>query len=1194
MPHAASVVRVLLLCGIGGLLLVGAGTAQDTTRVLTGLDRHRDTIDTFQPQPYPLRPFVLPGSETIWVGRTRLDTSEYRIDARTGRLWVDRTDLLRVRDTLFARYRTYPFAFEEVYRRRRPVPDAPADSGTVVVEASGPDTTGFDPFAGIDIERSGSISRGVVGGTQRDVSVESGLRLQLQGEVADSVFVQALLTDENTPIQPQGTTQRLRNFDRVFFEVDAPQGTARLGDVDVALNGGTFGQFTQKVQGVSVQSKGLGASAGGVSGEATAFGAVSRGQFRTQDISPTDGVQGPYRLRGANGEEAIIVIAGSERVYLDGERLTRGRTEDYVIDYTQAEITFTADRLITDDRRITVEFQYSTTQFTRTLVGGRATAGLWEGYDGSSRFNLGATVIRQADGRDFQTAFDLSRRDSLRLVRAGDDPAVRSGARRVEFDPEAPYVHYRREPITTPGGTQDTIFVALDRAPSPGTPVFRVRFARVGPGTGDYRRAGAETNGVVYEYVGSGEGAYAPVQPLPAPTRKRLIDLTGSVTPVSGVEVFGEWAGSLNDQNRFSERDAADDRGRAYTLGVRLDAQSLEIGDTDLGALSGHVRRQQRGQNFVTFDQTRPIEYGRRWNLSRSGSDLPGRFRDRGSETIDQGQVTVDWGGGSSLTMGLGQLAIGSAFESGRRRARLSVEESGWPRLSLRSVSISSTDRPAQVDGAWLRQEATVRQPLWDGRLEPRLEVDRELRRQQTRGTDSLTAESFRFLEVRPGLVYTGKALEASGRVEYRTEDGVAAGAFRDASQTWTAQTEVSVDPEGPYRASVQGGVRRRTVTDFFRRTEQRRETESVLLRLDAQARPLDRAVDARLFYDVATERTPIPREIYVQTTPDRGQYVWRDANNDGVQQVDEFVPETTPNEGTYVQRFVPSDTLESVVDLEARTRLALHPRRLWPDGNAWWKAALRRITTETRVELREQSRTETPADLYRLNLDEFRRPGQTIDGSLRLEQRVEVFRAQRGYGLDASWRQVRGLTERAAGGQRRFLNRWEVEGQLRPASSWTLEATGTAERDRVQSEAFEASRSFDIRTLRARPSVTYQPHRTLDLTLAGVYARKRDRAKGRRVDLYTLPVELTWRQAGRLRLTANAEWARVDLTGAAVGRAQFELTDGRGPGTSFLWGLQGQYAFTDRLRATLNYDGRAPATTDPIHTVRVQVSASF
>jgi hypothetical protein len=76
--------------------------------------------------------------------------------------------------------------------------------------------------------------------------------------------------------------------------------------------------------------------------------------------------------------------------------------------------------------------------------------------------------------------------------------------------------------------------------------------------------------------------------------------------------------------------------------------------------------------------------------------------------------------------------------------------------------------------------------------------------------------------------------------------------------------------------------------------------------------------------------------------------------------------------------------------------------------------------------------------------------------------------------------------------------------------------------------------------------------------------------------------------------VNANAEVAHVALSGTAVGRAQFELTDGRGPGTSILWGLQGQYAVTDNLRATINYDGRIPATADPIHTVRVQVSASF
>ncbi|MFB6278690.1 MAG: hypothetical protein ABEK75_04245 [Salinibacter sp.] len=1195
MSHAAPIVRVLLLCGVGGLLVVAPGRAQDTTRVPAAPDRHRDTIDTFQPQPYALRPFVLPGSEEIRVGSTRLDTSEYRLDARTGRLWVRREDLLGARDTLFASYRTYPFAFKDVYRRRAPGTRAAGDSASVaVVEEERDSARGFDPFEGIDLQRSGSISRGVVGGTQRDVTIESGLRLQLQGEVADSVFVRALLTDENTPIQPEGTTQRLQDFDRVFLEVDAPQGRARLGDVDIDLDGGTFGQFTQKVQGMALRSKGLGREVGLAKGEATAFGAVSRGRFRTQDIEPEDGVQGPYRLRGKNGEDAIIVIAGSERVYLDGERLTRGQTEDYVIDYTQAELTFTPDRLITDDRRITVEFQYSTTQFTRTLVGGRATAGAWRGDDGDTRLNLGATVVRQADGRDFQTAFDLSRRDSLRLVRAGDDPAVRSGARRVEFDPEAPFVQYRRRSVTRPDGTRDTIFAALEEAPEPGTPVFRVRFTRVGPGNGAYARAGEETNGVVYEYVGAGDGAYSPVQPLPAPTRQRLVDLTGSVEPVPGVEVFGEWAQSVKDENRFSDLDAQDDRGGASVLGLTVAPQPLELGGVTLGTVSGEVRRRRRGQNFVTFDQTRPIQYGRRWNLSRGGSDLPDRLQDRGTETVETGTVTFDWGTGSTVEGGLGRLRVGNAFEAWRRRGRLSVEEKGWPRVSLRGVSITSTNRPAQTDGEWRRWQGTVRQPLLNGRLEPRIEVEREVRRQEVRGTDSLDAASFRFRELRPGISYEQGPIQATGSLEYRTEDEGADGAFRDASRTWTAETDVTYDPEAPYRASVRGGVRQREVTDFFRRTEQRRDTESVILRVEGQARPLDRAIDAHLFYDAATERTPIQREVFVQTTPGRGEFVWRDENDDGVQQVDEFVPETTPNEGTYVQRFVPSDTLESVVDLQARSRLTLRPRRLWTRGDVWWKTWLRQVTTETQVEVREQSRTENPTDIYRLELDQFRRPGRTIDGSVRMEQRVELFRTQRDYGLEASWRQVRGLTERAAGSERQFLNRWTVEGHVRPAPTWDVRLTGTTERDRVQSEAFDEARSYDIRTLRVRPEVSYQPQRTLDLTLSGVFARKRDGAKGREATLYTLPLELTWRRAGRLRLNANAEVARVDLSGTAVGRAQFELTDGRGPGTSVLWGLQGQYALTDNLRATVKYDGRAPATADPIHTVRVQVSASF
>ena len=234
------------------------------------------------------------------------------------------------------------------------------------------------------LRTTGSLTRGIVAGTSRDVSVTSGLRLDVAGEVAPGVTLRAALTDENTPILPEGTTTQLSDLDRVFVEVTSRQARVRLGDVDLALAGTTFAPVARQVQGALVEATipAVGFVAGGrVVGSASA----TRGTFRSQDLVALEGVQGPYRVQGLSGETFVVVVPGSERVTLDGERLVRGESADYTIDYATGEITFTPARLITAERRLTVDFEYTTGGFSRTLTVAGATVGLLPDAAGRAR-----------------------------------------------------------------------------------------------------------------------------------------------------------------------------------------------------------------------------------------------------------------------------------------------------------------------------------------------------------------------------------------------------------------------------------------------------------------------------------------------------------------------------------------------------------------------------------------------------------------------------------------------------------------------------------------------------------------------------------------------------------------------------------------------------------------------------------------
>ncbi|MFN5884978.1 MAG: hypothetical protein ACK445_06525, partial [Bacteroidota bacterium] len=221
-------------------------------------------------------------------------------------------------------------------------------------------------FSRDGLKMNGSLSRGLSFGNNQNVVLNANLNLQLAGRLQNDIDVLAAISDENNPIQPEGNTQQLQDFDKVFIRLSKNKTSLTVGDFEMTRPDNSYfmnyfkksrgGQFYTSLKSGKQATIQLGGGA-----------AISRGRFARNVIQGIEGNQGPYRLSGANNELFIILISGTEAVYLDGQRLVRGEQNDYVIDYNSGEITFMPRRVITQYSRIVVEFQYSDRNYARSV-----------------------------------------------------------------------------------------------------------------------------------------------------------------------------------------------------------------------------------------------------------------------------------------------------------------------------------------------------------------------------------------------------------------------------------------------------------------------------------------------------------------------------------------------------------------------------------------------------------------------------------------------------------------------------------------------------------------------------------------------------------------------------------------------------------------------------------------------------------
>ena len=96
-----------------------------------------------------------------------------------------------------------------------------------------------------NIEAFGSISRGITVGNNQNSVLNSELDLQISGKLNDKVSIKASIQDSNIPLQDNGYSQQLDEFDQIFIEISSDKWNIRGGDIDLSEDR-TFMEISKK------------------------------------------------------------------------------------------------------------------------------------------------------------------------------------------------------------------------------------------------------------------------------------------------------------------------------------------------------------------------------------------------------------------------------------------------------------------------------------------------------------------------------------------------------------------------------------------------------------------------------------------------------------------------------------------------------------------------------------------------------------------------------------------------------------------------------------------------------------------------------------------------------------------------------------------------------------------------------------
>lgn len=1027
-------------------------------------------------------------------------------------------------------------------------------------------------FQSDQLDYGGSFTRGFSVGNSQSLVLNSNFDLQLSGDLGSGLGIEAAISDDNLPIQPEGNTQLLQEFDKVYIKIKRNRTGITAGDYTLTSYPSHFMQYLKKLKGLKVEQGFQLADSSVV--ESNVNYAITRGKFARNTIGVQEGNQGPYKLTGENGQRILKVLSGTERVYLDGRLLSRGFDQDYTIAYDRAELTFTTQVFISKDSRIIIDFEYADQNYVRSQY---AMGGSWD----QKNFGISINFYTEQDSKSTTGDIDLDSLDLSILAAAGDNRlgAIKSGVSEqvTNADEESPLYVKTLEPMT-----QDTILVY---STDPTAQRFRASFSEVGLNNGSYIIDPLNSiNGRVYKYAGRNGGSFEPIIQLLPPESLQLLTV-GTYYNLGKHRFKTELALSQKDLNRFSNINNDDNNGLAGLLAYTSDVALGSGGQGWKMSLGGSV--EYTSLDFNPLNPYRNAEFNRDWDFDNTNDSR---------EILTKVTIGLSKKSDFRSKYSFSKFDRSEYYQGNKQGIEADFTQGGFninTQTSILTASTPSTKtqfiRPnIQLSQQFKNLDNWTLGAIYDGESNKSTSINTN-----NLLSDSYTFDYYKIYIEKPVGENFGFRLGVNKRIDQKP-GSITPDIFQKAN------TANELQLSGHWSAGSQSKLQWNFISRNLQVNDPSISSESdkasYLGRLDYTLSGLKGGLRFNTSYELGSGQEAKSEYEYVRVPRGEGQYIWLD-DGDNIEQINEFQLAPVQDTANFVRvtifnsEFIRTNSSMVNQSLRITPRNFLKPSKNGEKNALSWlsKLALNsslRLQQKIRDEGDERSFSPFSFNIQDTSLVTFQ---SIFQNSLYFNQ------GNPKYDIQLSQTKSTNKIVQITGFELSQLSDYALRLRYnlnRIADIIVKTSTG----NKVSDSEFFNQNDYDLKNISVKPELNIRPTNAIRFIVdyEWIHRKNLQGLLGEMAIMHALNFDATLRKSSSSSLNTSIKFINVAYDGSTGNNLELAILDGLKNGKNFLWNFNFVKRLGKNLDLIVGYDGRKTGQARMIHTAKAQIKATF